>query len=68
MAERSRLFCEISPLTYAISEKKCIALRSIRNLFDYRHISRTKQKENLEYVICRHTYGGMAYPHTSLYQ
>ena len=54
MKERQKLFCEISPITYAISEKKCIAMRSIRNLFTYRKLARTKQKEALEYVICRH--------------
>ena len=54
MNERPRLFCEISPLTYAISEKKCIMIRSIKNLFDHKEFARTKQDERLEYVISRH--------------
>ncbi len=54
MSKRQKLFCEISPLTYAISEKKCITIRSIKNLFSYKEFARTKQDECLEYVISRH--------------
>lgn len=51
---RRKLFCEISPLTYAISEKRCILMRDIKNLFTIRKLAKTKQKQKLEYVICRH--------------
>lgn len=51
---KRRLFCEISPLTYAISEKKCIFLRSVKNLITARHLAKTKQKEKLDCLIYRH--------------
>ena len=51
---KRKLFCEISPLTYAISEKKCILTRSLKNLCGFKHFARTKQKERLPYVIYRH--------------
>ena len=49
-----KLFCEISPLTYAISEKKCIFARSLKNLCSFKHLAKTKQNEKLPYVISRH--------------
>ena len=51
---KRKLFCEISPLTYAISEKKCIFLRSVKNLITARHLAGTRQEEPLEYLIYRH--------------
>ena len=51
---KRKLFCEISPLTYAISEKKCIFVRSLKNLCSFKHLAKTKQKEKLPYVISRH--------------
>ena len=51
---KRRLFCEISPLTYAISVRRCILTRSIKNLLSFKKLSKTRQKEKLEYVICRH--------------
>ncbi len=51
---KRKLFCEISPLTYAISEKKCIFMRTVKNLLTMKKLARTRQKEKLEYVICRH--------------
>ena len=51
---KRKLFCEISPLTYAISEKKCILMRSLKNLCTIKHLAKTKQKEKLPYVIYRH--------------
>ena len=51
---KRKLFCEISPLTYAISEKRCIIMRSLKNLFTIKKLAKSKQKEKLEYVICRH--------------
>lgn len=49
-----RLFCEISPITYAISEKKCIFTRSVKNLIKSGNLAKTKQENELEYVIYRH--------------
>ncbi|WP_295085966.1 VanW family protein [Ruminococcus sp.] len=51
---KRKLFCEISPLTYAISEKKCIFVRSLKNLCSFKHLAKTKQNEKLPYVISRH--------------
>lgn len=51
---KRKLFCEISPLTYAISEKRCILMRSLKNLCSIKHLAKTKQKERLPYVIYRH--------------
>ena len=51
---KRKLFCEISPLTYAISEKRCIIMRSLKNLLTIKKLAKSKQKEKLEYVICRH--------------
>ncbi|MBQ5334389.1 MAG: VanW family protein [Oscillospiraceae bacterium] len=51
---KRKLFCEISPLTYAISERKCILLRSAKNLLTARHFAHTKSDETLPVLICRH--------------
>ena len=51
---KRKLFCEISPLTYAISEKKCIFIRSVKNLVGLRHLAKTRQEKKLKYVIYRH--------------
>lgn len=51
---RRKLFCEISPFTYAISEKKCIMMRNLINAFTARNLADTRQEKELEYVICRH--------------
>lgn len=51
---KRKLFCEISPFTYAVSRKKCIVIRSVKNLLDHKKLARTKQTEELEYVICKH--------------
>ena len=53
-AIKRKLFCEISPLTYAISEKKCIFLRSAKNLITFRHFANTRSDEKLDYVIYKH--------------
>ncbi len=49
-----RLFCEISPLTYAISVRKGIFLRTLKNLASRNKFARVRQDEELEYVIYRH--------------
>ncbi len=51
---KRKLFCEISPFTYAISERKCIITRSIRNLLIYKAFANVRQTDRLEYVIIRH--------------
>lgn len=51
---KRRLFCEISPLTYAISEKKCIMVRSIKNLLGSTKFATTRQADPCAYVICKH--------------
>ena len=51
---KRKLFCEISPLTYAISEKKCILMRSLKNFCSIKHLAKTKQEKKLPYVIYRH--------------
>ncbi|MBO4878128.1 MAG: VanW family protein [Ruminococcus sp.] len=51
---KRKLFCEISPLTYAISEKKCITERNIKDFFLAPSFAEKKRKEKLPYLICRH--------------
>lgn len=49
-----KLFCELSPLTYAISVQKGILLRMLKNLMTRETFACTRQEEELEYVIYRH--------------
>lgn len=49
-----KLFCEISPFTYKLSVKKCIFVRSVKNLLSSKQFAGTKQDEKLEFLICRH--------------
>ena len=49
-----KLFCEICPLTYAISEKKCILVRSLKDLRKKGHFAKTKSEKNLEHVVYTH--------------
>lgn len=49
-----KLFCEISPLTYKISQEKEILKRTAKNLFDNSHFAKTKSDEKLAYVIKAH--------------
>ena len=51
---KRKLFCEISPLTYAISEKKCIIERYIKDFFCAPRFAEKKRKEKLPVLICRH--------------
>ena len=51
---KRKLFCEISPLTYAISEKKCIAVRTVKNLLTEHHFASTKSEEPLPFCIYKH--------------
>lgn len=52
---KRKLFCEISPLTYKISEYKCILLRSAKNLLMAHRFADTKSEQPLEYLICKHS-------------
>lgn len=49
-----KLFCEISPFTYKISEFKCRIVRNIKNLFARRRFSRIKKEEPLPVVVYKH--------------
>jgi len=49
-----KLFCEISPLTYKISMKKCIFLRNLEDLFSNQKFALEKQEEKLPIVIYKH--------------
>lgn len=51
---KRKLFCEISPITYAISVKKCRMKRRLQNLFSGIKIAKTKQEEKLPVVIYKH--------------
>ncbi len=51
---KRKLFCEISPLTYAISRRKCIIKRSVRNMLERRRLAKTRQSEALEHVVYKH--------------
>ncbi|MDR3215337.1 MAG: VanW family protein [Bacilli bacterium] len=48
------LFCEISPLTYRISNRKEIILRSLKNLLDNNHYAKEYDLNKLPYIIYRH--------------
>ncbi len=49
-----KLFCQISPLTYRISRKRCILQRKIKDLLLGKGIAREKSKDALPIVIYRH--------------
>ncbi|MBO4617468.1 MAG: VanW family protein [Lachnospiraceae bacterium] len=50
-----RLFCEISPLTYAISLRKEIVKRHIKNAFSKETIARTYSEEELPNIVKSHS-------------
>ena len=51
---KRKLFCELSPLTYAISERKCVLMRTLKNLFESGSFAKTRSDERLEYTIYKH--------------
>lgn len=51
---KRKLFCEISPLTYKISLRKCILMRNIKDLFSKEKFSYVKSEEKLPVVIYKH--------------
>ena len=46
-----KLFCEISPLTYKISEQKGIIIRHFKNLFGNEKIARVHSKKELPNIV-----------------
>ena len=51
---KRKLFCEICPLTYALSVKKCEALRFMKDIKDKHTFAHEHSEEKLEYVIYKH--------------
>lgn len=49
--EKRKLFCEINPFCYAISEKKCIIQRHINNFFSRDKIARTVISDKLPNIV-----------------
>jgi hypothetical protein len=50
-----RLFCELSPTCYKISEQKEIILRNIKDIFSSDKVSRTISKEELPNIVKSHS-------------
>lgn len=50
-----KLFCDISPTCYKISEKKEILLRNIKDFFSKEKFARDKSKEELPNIVKSHT-------------
>ena len=53
--KKRKLFCEISPLTYKISVKKCIALRTLKDILYQEEFAYEKNTELLPVVVYKHT-------------
>lgn len=53
MKNKRKLFCEISPLTYNISIKKCQIICHIKNLFN-RNLAASKSNDLLPFIIYKH--------------
>lgn len=51
MGKKRKLFCEISPLTYAISLHKEIFKRHLKNLWSQEHFATLRQQEKLPIVV-----------------
>lgn len=49
-----KLFCEISPFTYAISQQKQTLQRKLKNMFGNVKFAKTHQDEKLEVVVYSH--------------
>jgi len=52
-----RLFCEINPFCYALSEKKCIIQRYIRDFFSHDTFAKTVSMNALPNVVSSHECG-----------
>lgn len=55
MKINGKLFCEISPTTYKISQTKEIIKRSIQNFFSNEKFAKTKKEEKLPNVVSSHS-------------
>ncbi|MFI3228152.1 MAG: VanW family protein [Clostridia bacterium] len=51
---KRKLFCEISPLTYKISVKKCILQRKFKDFIEKNNFAEQKSDEKLEFIIYSH--------------
>ncbi|MDE6671118.1 MAG: YqeG family HAD IIIA-type phosphatase [Ruminococcus sp.] len=54
---KRKLFCEINPFCYALSEKKCIIQRHIQDFFSNEKIAHTVISEKLPNVVSGHDCG-----------
>lgn len=54
MSRKGKLFCEINPFCYAISEKKEHLKRHLKDLRSKDHFSKTKKQERLAAQVCEH--------------
>ena len=54
MAKKKKLFCEISPLTYAISLQKEIWKRHLKNWLGKERYAKEKRREKLPVVVFGH--------------
>lgn len=50
-----KLFCDINPTCYKISEKKEILIRKLKDLFSKEKIAKEKRKEELPNIVKSHT-------------
>lgn len=49
-----KLFCEISPLTYRISRRKCIVMRKIKDLLSNKRFAKVRTDEPLPVLVYSH--------------
>lgn len=54
MAQKRRLFCELSPLCYKLSEFRCRAQRALCDLPHRRRFARERREEPLPELVCSH--------------
>ncbi|MBR5371369.1 MAG: VanW family protein [Oscillospiraceae bacterium] len=52
--KQRKLFCEICPLTYRISEEKGICIRNIKNLVSKEKFAKNRPEKKLKYIIFSH--------------
>jgi len=52
---KNKLFCDINPFCYAISQKKEILKRHLKNIFSDERFSKKKSNDQLEFLISEHS-------------
>jgi vancomycin resistance protein VanW len=52
---KRKLFCEINPFCYAISSKKEVCRRHLRNLFSNENIAKTTEAQKMPVVVSSHS-------------